>query len=125
MDEYTIYCTSEQVEKALELGAQIKYANAYNAYLPHTMIDFVGESGKMECAQFVIPSAEQMIGWIESFPQIHHISVWKECVRWNYTFYYKQDGIVKRFDIGSSGNRPEATLAAIDAALKYLENLKQ
>ena len=120
MDEYTIYCTEEQTRKALELGAPIEHAKVVDT-INGNSTRIPEENGEF----YLIPTAEQMIGWLESNPQIHHITVWKECVRWDYTFCYKQDGIVKRFDIGSSGNRLEATIAAIDAALEFIQNLKQ
>ena len=123
MDEYAIYCTSEQVKKALEFGAQIKYANAYNAYLPHTMIDFVGESGKMECAQFVIPTAEQMIGWLEEQDCIRCVEVTK-IFEWHYRVKKKYDDVDDWIQ-GSCQTRKEATLAAIYAALEFIQNLKQ
>lgn len=123
MNRYTIYCTPEQIKRALELGAPIYTTTVHWYNHPHEYTYWVEVDIQGNHYAAKKHTAEQMIGWIESLPQIHHISVWRKCVRWAYTFYYVQDGSIERCDIESSGNRKEATLAAIDAALEYLENI--
>lgn len=65
MNKYTIRCTSEQTKKALELGASIKHSNLY----------FEGsnllEPGRILYA--VIPTSEQMIGWLEEQINVREI----------------------------------------------------
>lgn len=123
MNKYTIYCTPSQAKKALELGAPIEYANNYNAYLPHKMIDFVGESGKMECAQFVIPTADQMIGWLEEQGiWIHFCKPNQRPTLLSFSVSNINDPFRRIFVGEEYIFRKEATLAAIDAALEHLEN---
>lgn len=116
MDKYTIYCTKEQTKKALELGAPIDIT----AVMPPTML--IGEK------IYSVPTTEQMIGWLRKqgiyiivpIPLIKDLN--KNDFSKAYAFEYR---------IVINGNEPysgeyltpeEATLAAIDAALKYLEN---
>lgn len=118
MNKYTIYCTSEQVKKALELGAQIEYVDRFNENLPSELIEFTDANGKIKSAEFVIPTAEQMIGWLEEQGDINAIEV--GCAyKWGYRIFNKEYWeIMKHNTIYQS--RQEATLAAIDAALEYL-----
>lgn len=129
MKKYTIYCTPEQTKKALTLGAPIEYANHFNACLPHKMIDFVGESGKMECAEFVIPTAEEMIGWLEE--QGIHIEPEYDLTHKYYDFCILDENkpidedrtmFNVEFGLPSYKTRKEATLSAIDTALECLIN---
>ena len=76
---------------------------------------------------YVIPTAEQMIGWLEEQKTIHSINVigndyncdWKYGINLNMPDGYDY--------LGKEGyhSRKEATLAAIDAALGYLSNNKK
>lgn len=102
LNDYTIYCTSEQVKKALELGAQIKYKL-------ERLID--------SCFKPVIPSAEQMIGWLEGQEGISEIKVMRNN-GWGFQLSSRKH-YEEKFECGFH-SRPEATLAAIDAALDYL-----
>lgn len=99
MNRYTIHCTESQTRKAFGLGAPIEYAKVVDA-INGNSIRIPEENGEL----YLVPTADQMIGWLESNPQIHHITVWKKCVRWAYTFGYVQDGIADRSDVGSGGN---------------------
>lgn len=121
MDKYTIHCTEEQTKKALELGAPIELANSFNDYLPHEMIDYVSERGNVVCAEFIFPTAEQMIGWLEEQESDMRFEVatgiahtWHYYIHLNYNSHYH--------NLFNSGyhSRSEATLAAIDIALDYL-----
>lgn len=111
MDEYTIYCTESQTKKALELGAPIKIECFSTATEDHW--------------HEVIPTAEQMIGWLEE--QGVTINIEHSNVEDTMRFKIRKS---KDFDYVIAYNyhypsRREATLAAIDAAIEYLENQKQ
>lgn len=67
------------------------------------------------------PTAEQMIGWLEEQEEILGI-----CIIRDYGWFYQIS--IKNAPRNFSAtfhSRREATIAAIDAALEYLENLKQ
>lgn len=118
MNRYICYCTEEQTKMALELGAPLRevfydvqspeIAKQYNLLI----IDF-----KLYC----IPTAEQMIGWLEEQEEISvdilYVFGWTFNI-WYFTLLHVHSGNV--YD-----TRKEATLAAIDDALKYLTNQKQ
>lgn len=113
MDKFTIYCTAEQTRKAFELGAPIQYASINDVRLERYI--YVGEE------YYVFPTAEQMIGWLEDqdiYFEIDHYTYTKRyhCTITDFTGYTS-----KTF----TGTRKEATLAAIYAALEYLESTKQ
>lgn len=67
MDKYTIYCTFEQVKKALELGAPI------NLFCKDYMAGHINYMGSPIRIGYVLiykdlyyaPTAEQMILWLE------------------------------------------------------------
>lgn len=106
ISDYTIYCTEEQTNKALELGATLKPYNA-KGYV---------ESG---CAE--IPTAEQMIGFLEE--TLKEVSVRQSIIgSWFYELYINPYELIEK-NCGYISRR-EATLAAIDAALDYLINNK-
>lgn len=118
MQDCTIYCTPEQTKKALELGAPIDYVDRFNENLPCELIEFTDSNGKKMSAEFVIPTAEQMLNWLRSE-----------------RFYFRFDDYIKHylviakrssFELITKGNldNEEAVLAAIDAALDYLEKEK-
>ena len=95
MEKYSIFCTQEQTKKALELGAPITHNGLDNTPLK-------------------IPTAEEMIGWLEEQGFFIRISS-NGCM------------VLKGFEAIlnlSSKPRKEATIAAIDAALEYLSNKK-
>lgn len=119
MNRYTIYCTEEQTKKALKVDAPIKIT--YCAVDLYNREYIIGEN---KCTAIIIPTAEEMLGWMEEQGKItvkvEHFD--EEDTNWIFvifTFNERQwvtDG--KNFY-----SRKEATLAAIDAALDYL--LKQ
>ena len=131
MNRYTIHCTPEQTKKALKLGAPIEEAmSRYNA---RNAIQRV-ESGKETIEEYAnkgialvnrgyvkkalkIPTAEQMIGWIEENKYMT-IEVLRTCVGYRYFAYF----VVGRKIGGRYDTRSEAILAAIDAVLEYMEN---
>lgn len=123
MERYTIYCTEEQTKKALELGAKIKKERVGKCItdgLPR-----LGSEPEEDKYDYLIPTAEQMIGWLEE--QWIMVEVYYNCTfqHYNYTKTIKgKNGCwgSKLNDSYTNGfsSRKEATLAAIDAALDYL-----
>lgn len=131
MKRYTIYCTQEQTSKALELGAPIDEAmsryNARNAIQrvesgKETLEEYAKQGIALVDCQYVkkalkIPTAEQMIGWIEENKYMS-IEVVRTPVGYRYFAYFVEGRkIGGRYD-----TRSEATIEAIDAALEYIEN---
>lgn len=115
MNKYTIYCTEEQTKKAFELGAQINVRCSYNGYHP---LPFNKEI-IIEPHHFAeVPTAEQMIGWLESQDGIEEITVCKTGM-W---IWGKNHTLIDGSPNYSS--RQESSLAAIDAALDYLAKEK-
>ena len=110
MERYAIYCTAEQTKKALELGAPI-----HALYI----------EGNHELWEYKIPTAEQMVGWMEEQELIDSIEITKSTIvneqgEWQYSVWDKEE----QWDCGAHGfnSRKEATLAAIDATLNDLSN---
>lgn len=125
MNKYTIYCTAEQTRKALELGAPIELEIEYPVNLdtlersPYPDIK-MGEDGE---PILIIPTAEQMIGWLEGQKGIRYISIDNYFkYGWNYTIFPWTGKSIEQDEFNS---REEATLAAIDSALEYLINNKK
>lgn len=113
MNQYTIYCTPSQTKKALELGAPIEMS----PYFPEVIQAFVlGEN------MYHFPTAEQMINWIEGQDEIKSVVI-NVTDEWQFEIW-GSDGTIIWYKTGFD-SRKEATIAAIDAALEYLENLKQ
>ena len=66
MDRYTINCTSEQTKKALALGAPIDHSG-----VPFEDLESLGYSEYYKTIIYgIIPTAEQMIGWLEEQGEI-------------------------------------------------------
>lgn len=118
ISDYTIYCTEEQTKRAMNLGANMKFLNCdetkeYKHFYRHHIA-------------FAFPTAEQIVGWLEK----QGILVLTEPSQDKFYGTYslkREDGywFNRIFLEGLYPSRKEATLAAIDAALKYLENVKQ
>lgn len=104
ISEYSIHCTPEQTRKALALGAQLEYSTDYSLLI--------------NGVPYEIPTAEEMIGWLEAQEGIHEVRVnQNSCLEWYFCVCGQVENKFK--------TRKEATHAAIDAALKYLsENVK-
>lgn len=102
IDEYTIDCTKEQIDKAIKLGARIKF-----------------EDDELTCNSYPIyPTAEQMIGWLETQGfrfEVEYCTMYCIMVHINNTYICNPI---------CTNSRKEATLAAIDATLEYLSNNK-
>lgn len=104
MKEFTIRCTLEQTKRALALGAPIEIE-----CFSTTTEDHWYE---------VVPTTEQMIGWLRSQGfrfKIEELSDTVVAYRATFGYWYK---------CGQRNNPKGATHAVIDAALKYLENMK-
>lgn len=116
MKKYTILCTPEQTMLALKLGAPVM------ALKPGAPIKAIVDFRNI----LHIPTAEQLIGWLEDKTNITEVFVTEVSEGWYYVVEYKvgktHDAIVypNYYD-----NRKEATIAAIDAALKYLTYNKE
>lgn len=106
MNKYKIYCTEAQTIKAHGIGAPIDET----AVMPPTM--FIGEK------IYSIPTAEQMIGWLEE--QGILIDIHFYCVSWDIGVRTKTGNIL--YQKMAIDTRKEATLAAINVALEYLSN---
>lgn len=114
MNKYTLYCTHEQTKKALGLGAPIE-RDGYEDR-PYVYID----------GAYLIPTAEQMIGWLEEKGiQISIMFCYKvSSLRWNYDLDNTNIILFEHNSIGYP-SRKEAVLAAIDASLEHLTNNKK
>lgn len=123
MNKYTIYCTEEQMRKALKLGAPIEIKYGSDRYNP--------SSDELRCLVnydhmwYNKPTAEQMIGWLEGQ------GIWIHFCKPNQRptlLSYSVSNISKpcrRVFVGREyESRKEATIAAIDDALEYLTNKK-
>ena len=115
INNYSIYCTSEQTKKALELGAPIEIKTIEEA--PKDWQGKACFTGMATCAKF--PTAEQMLGWLEEQESIKSIVIDKTN-KWQYVIW-GSDGYSIWCDTGFN-SRLKATLAAIDATLEHLNN---
>lgn len=113
MDRYTIFCTEEQTKKALALGAPIEECSY--SINPHVTLG--------GCRCLIIPTAEQMIGWLEQNARISDIDIYRSGSTYWAFFVTKFCGIIESKK--EYFTREEATLAAIDAALDYLAKIKE
>lgn len=118
MNKYTIYCTEEQTKKARELGAPIKATS----FPTPNRVDYDDCYVEYKGYYLEIPTAEQMIGWLEKqgilvdvSSAFNHTNVKIYGYRIGFGFNdYVSDAV-------DYPTRKEATLAAIDAALDYLK----
>ena len=111
MEQYTIYCTNKQTNKALELGAPIEVDFQFNS-----------KTAIINKKAYIVPTAEQMIGWLR-MQGIHPSVLYSkrkdrynvQCFELKDAYIRDEEGAIKNFL-----SYKEATLAAIDAALDYL-----
>lgn len=116
MNKYSIYCTPEQTKKALELGTPIEFIKVGEGKPLHYICS------RENKGYYKIPTAEQMIGWLEENNIENIIVCKKDGGDYGYTVYHtSHKKPLQRFWFS---NRKEATLAAIDAALEYISNKK-
>lgn len=116
MNKYTIYCTSEQTRKALELGAPIEYRRFITS---EKYIIIINNDIR------IIPTAEQMIGFLLDNNGITDIVISRKMNPHTFGFnvWYGMDGLIQE-EI-QYPTLKEATLAAINAALEYLISNKK
>lgn len=116
ISDYTIYCTLEQTKKALELGAPIETRFDYDENNP---IPFSKECviSFMEYAK--IPTAEEMIGWLEE--QGIMININYQLDGYCLISVMTEKEAIKTI-IDGSIYRKTAIITAIDIALEYLNN---
>lgn len=118
MQDFTIYCTEQQTRRAFKLGAPIKHiSNEYgyekgDVFLLDNIVYIADRN-----AAYKIPTAEQMIGWLESHEEFFNICV-RKTMGGNYSGTCYCGGKTLLHQIFSS--RKEATLTAIDAAFDGL-----
>lgn len=117
MTEFTIYCTPEQIKRALQVGAPIELQSEYYHPTEHDLkldnpIPCESYTYGYHCAK--CPTAEQMIGWLRSKGfrfKIEELSDTITAYRVTFGYWYK---------VGQSSNPKGATFAVIDAALEYV-----
>lgn len=119
MPDYTIYCTPEQTKKALELGAPLAiYGNGEMTAEIAKKYNLTPING----VTYIIPTAEQMLGWLEEQGII--VDTISEEENENEILYlaslYKKGYQSLNKELILYPSRKEATIAAIDAALEYL-----
>lgn len=116
ISDYTIYCTSEQTQKAIELGVPIDHSSSQFDDDCTDNIELLSNG-----LYAIIPTAEQMIGFFRS--KNIHIVIHKDVIdKWS---VYGHEIVPIEFTIFDRltgyNSFEEATIAAIDAALEYLK----
>lgn len=126
MNGYSIYCTPEQTKKAFELGVPINTIGCTRGEIP--LLDDYVELVVMDDNTSIIseiPTAEQMIGWLKEQEITIHIFPFAEDKTFVWIIRFSCEGIKRNMCSDIYNSRKEATLAAIDAVLKYLTNNKK
>lgn len=121
MDRFTIYCTPEQTKKALELGAPIGKVRISGRDTSRPVFYTDDTNKNTECDAYYIPTAEQMIGYLEEKYSLHFLTGIDDEDKFFFNVYHTEGYI----EVRGCNSRKEATLAAIDATLEYLANNKQ
>lgn len=119
ISDYTIFCTEAQTKKAIKLGAPI------NIFI-HTSSESKENYKPIgECIDAVIPTAEQMIGWLrkEKGLFVEPYLNGECCYSFSPIVSTKEDGEIIHLE--AEDDPDKATLVAIDAALDYLTNNKK
>lgn len=125
MFKFRNYCTKEQVEKALRFDAPIVKAEHLQDLFnrKYCFIDGIQPA-------IITPTSEEMIGWLEEMGVLVDINPinglhfnWilrtKELDEGSNQLMWESQYTTPKREYNS---RKEATLAAIDAALEYLDN---
>lgn len=107
MEEYTTYCTFEQIKLAYELGAPIEK-------LPYREWEILLDYVRIDDYVYKIPTAEQLINWLDTKDVLIQI-----CNKTYWLYSINNVEGVERYKY-----REFATLVAIDSALDYLKNKK-
>ena len=113
MEQYTIYCTKGQINKALELGAPIEVDFQFNS-----------KTAIINHKAYIVPTAEQMIGWLERqglviIDTFIVTDLIYDHLSW-YSYRLRFPWGKEKYNEIKYDSRREATLAAIDAAFDYL-----
>lgn len=122
MNRYEIRCTEEQTKLAHKLGADIPKARVIDTIEGHS-IRIPQEDGDF----YLLPTAEQMIGWLEEQKLICNVNIIGSDYKINWKYEINLN-LPDGYDyIGKEGynSRKEATLAAINAAFEYLTKNKK
>lgn len=118
MNEYTLYCTKDQTKKVLELGATLTEDRSdwFNTANHICVGDTIFGDIWYHC-----PTVEQMFGFFRS--KNIHIVIHKDAVdKWSVYGHEIMPIEFTVFDrLTGFDSYEEATLAAIDAILEYLE----
>lgn len=125
MEQYTIYCTAEQTEKALKLGAPIIVTSNHSDVANKEYYEVYHYESRTTTA-IVLPTAEQMIGWLEEQGLwIHFCKPNQRPKLLSFSISVLNEHF-KRVTIGGEyDSRKKVTLAAIDTALDYLSKNKK
>lgn len=117
IQDYSVYCTPEQTNRALKLGAPLETCD-WRITNTNKYIELDNEKGW----HIQIPTAEQIAGWLLEY--VNDIIVCRGLAStWFYSVYLKNTTDCRsRFNYPT---RKAATLAAIDTALDYLEQQKE
>lgn len=118
MNRYTIYCTEEQTKKAFELGAPI-IEMPFKYKMPPDICTKYGFIN-LNSTYYVMPTAEQMIGWLRS--QGICVSVLEH--KLDGSVYYTRHMSDRDYSCESFPTYEEAMLTVINEALKCLTNNK-
>lgn len=111
MEQFTIYCTKSQARKALELGAPL-----LRRYIDNGQKCFYVDPEKEFPHPYLIPTAEEMIGWLRSKGFKFLLSDEPDIDGCHWFVGYGTDAESVSF----GQNKDNKELAAIDAALNYL-----
>lgn len=121
MGNYSIFCTPEQTRKALELGAPLHRLNGL------ALSDYVNMLKISDTEAYIIPTAEEMVAWLEEQECIGCIGIYttiESCKYWVFFVYDKEcNDLIE--DPYVYQTRREATYEAIDATLKYLQQRRE
>lgn len=116
MEQYKIKCEEEQAYKALKLGAHLRIFSNRGQISDETAKKW--DMFNVGIVTYRLPSAEEMIGWIESNTHITQILIDGMEGTWGYRIYKVTTS--DALEANCYKTRKEATIAAIDAALDYL-----
>lgn len=122
ISDYSISCTAAQTQKALKLGAQIDTIGCTRGEIP--LLDDYVELVVMDDNTSIIgeiPTAEEMIGWLEE--KGIFIEIKRFLGRYTFILFkiYEHGEINFSIRCQDFPSRKETMLAAIDAALEYLQ----
>lgn len=110
MNSYTIYCTSEQTKKALELDAPL-YRLSMSVDDSHLRDKSIRVEEQDELVDYAIPTAEQMIGYLRT-----------RGFKFSFDDIYNYWAVSYDLKIINKGNSNNKELDAINTALEYLSN---